>query len=195
LGDLKTITINWGGTTEEIDMEIVGFSHDTLSDDSGTASITFFSKQLLNTVRAMSSTTTNAGGWGGVNSLRSWCNTELYNALPPELKNVLKEVKKLSDGGYGSASLTSTNDKCWLASIDEMYHWNGDNTVAGQGTRYPQTTNHDSGINGKWSIKAKVDGTTNAWWLRTAATNNSNCWKIWATWNFKWSMSVWIGFS
>jgi len=175
LGDLKTITINWGNTTEDIDMEIIGFSHDDKSDGTGKAAITFFSKQLLVTNRQLSTANSNSGGWAG-SSLRSWCNSTLFNALPADLQAAIAEVKKWSDGGQNSTALVETNDKCWLASIDEVYHWNGDNTVPGQGARYPQSTVHDSGLNGKWFIKAKADGTAYAWWLRTAATNSTN-WK------------------
>ena len=132
LGDLKTISVNLGGTTETIDMEIIGFSHDDMTDGTGKAAITFFSKQLLADSRMMTGVETNAGGWAGDNYLRSWCNGELFNALPADLQAVIKEVKKLSDGGNGSSVLVETNDKCWLASIDEVYHWNGENTTAGQ---------------------------------------------------------------
>lgn len=176
LGDLKTVAINWGSSTETIDMEIIGFSHDDLPYGVRKTAITFFSKQLLAAYRTMMGTETNTGGWAKSN-LRTWCNNDLYNALPSDLRSIIKEVKKLSDGGNGSTKLVETIDKCWLASIDEVYHWNGDNTTDGQGSRYPQTLNHDSGLNGSWLVKAKPDGTTYPWWLRTASTNNGN-WKF-----------------
>lgn len=167
LGDLKTITLNWGGSTEDIDMEIIGFDHDDLSDGSGKASITFFSKQLLATYRKMASSNLNTGGWSGKYSLRSWCNDTLFYALPTDCQIVVKEITKLSDGGQNSTSLVSTNDKCWLASPMEIASSWGITTLDGQGTRYEQTKN-----DGSWAKKAKKGGSAYHWWLRSSTTND-----------------------
>ena len=177
LGDLKTITINWGDTTEDIDMEIVGFSHDDKSDGTGKAAITFFSKQLLSTNQRMSAYSYNDGGGAGGYSLRSWCNSTLFNALPADLQAAIVEVKKWSDGGQNSTVLVETNDKCWFGSCEEMIYAGGvvSPTVKGQGSRYPQSMVHASGIDGNWLKKAKVDGTLETYWLRTCKTD-SNYW-------------------
>jgi hypothetical protein len=188
LGDLKTITLNWGGTTEQIDMEIVGFSHDDLSDGTGKAAITFFSKQLLSANYNMANTNDNTSGWAGSWSRRIWCNSDLFNALPEELQAVIREVKKRSDGGQHSIALVETNDKCWFGSAEEMSYSTGaiTSTVTGQGSRYPQTKIHDSGINGSWLKKAKADGTVYNWWLRTCPTDTNK-------WGFV-SKDGWIGY-
>lgn len=177
LGDLKTITINWGDTTEDIDMEIVGFSHDDKSDGTGKAAITFFSKQLLSENRTIPNGSSNSGGWAGSSSLRSWCNSTLFNALPADLQAAIVEVKKWSDGGQNSTVLVETNDKCWFGSCEELIYAGGvvSPTVKGQGSRYPQSMVHASGIDGNWLKKAKADGTLETYWLRTCKTD-SNYW-------------------
>lgn len=175
LGDLKTITLNWAdGTSEQVDMEIIGFSHDDLSNGTGKAAITFFSKQLLSQNRQLSTVNSNSGGWAGGYSLRSWCNGTLFDALPADLQAAIVEVKKWSDGGQNSVSLVETNDKCWFGSAEELcYTVAGiEPTVTGQGSRYPQTKIHASGIDGNWMKKAKADGTLDTYWLRSCQTNS-----------------------
>lgn len=182
LGDKKTITFTIDGVTETIDLEIIGFDHDDLSDGSGKASITFFSKQLLSTYRKMNASYSNSGGWAGSYSLRSWCNTDLFNALPSDLQAVIQSVKKLSDGGQGSTSLVETNDKVWFGSMDEL-SWHNSNivTVANQGTRYELCYGTDTMTADQWRAKATNDGTVRHWWLRTACTDSAK-WAFMATW-------------
>lgn len=169
IGDLKTITLNWGSTTEDIDLEIIGFSHDDLADGTGKAAITFFSKQLLATYYKMSSTNANTGGWAGSYSLRNWCNSTLFSALPSDLQSVVREVTKLSDGGQNSTELIATNDKCWFGSVSEVSWFGGLTTLEGQGTRYEGASGSEAYA---WRTKTKADGTAYHWWTRSATTDN-----------------------
>lgn len=175
IGDLKTITLNWGSTTEDIDLEIIGFSHDDLADGTGKATITFFSKQLLATSQKMASNNANTGGWAGSYSLRNWCNSTLFAALPSDLQAVIREVTKLSDGGQNSTALVETRDKCWLASVEELSPYNIANVtiLTGQGTAY-------AGI-GAAPTRAKVGGDAISWWTRTT-TRYENKWFFIGQW-------------
>ena len=170
LGDLKTITFTIGYVEETIDMEIVGFNHDDIPYQ-GKASITFISKQLLTEYRQMYSSRNNTGGWAGSYCrLRRWCNEDLFNALPSDLRSVIRSVYKLSDGGNGSTTLVQTVDTIWLPSWSEVVHTpNNLVTLDGQGTRYEQTQ-YPVGLasSADWRVKKKSDGTAYHWWLRSA---------------------------
>jgi hypothetical protein len=171
IGDLKTITLTWAsGSTENIDLEIVDMDVDNLSDGSGKACLTFISKKVLWPPRKMTNTSMmNAGGWAGQYSLRSWCNGELYNALPSDLRSVIRSVKKLSDGGYGSTELVVTDDYVWLPSIAEIGNENHVVSVlSGQGAKYILSYGND------FKIKENSSNVPCGWWLRSTPTTGNN---------------------
>lgn len=180
LGDLKTLTFTVDGVQETVDMEIIDFDHDDLPNGNK-ATITFFSKQLLSQYKKMNNDNQNSGGWAGSYSLRSWCNVDLFNALPSDLQTVIKSVKKLSDGGQYSTSLVETTDKVWFASISEIAYDSAITTLGGQGSKYALVDQSGS----SWRIKNKSDGTAYYWWSRSATTD---------TWKWGYA-SQWGGFS
>lgn len=182
LGDLVPITLNWGSSSENIDMELIGIDHDDLGDGTGKACLTFFSKQLLKDYRYGAISSGN-GGWPSDRSLRSWCNNDLFNALPSDLQTVVKPVKKLSDNGYGSTELIETIDSVWFGSMEEVgYVVESVVTLLGQGTRYAYTLSPGEQTTDEWRTKAKADGTVHHWWLRSAITNDASKWSFMGTW-------------
>ncbi|MGN0286379.1 MAG: DUF6273 domain-containing protein [Atopobiaceae bacterium] len=120
----KDVTLTDGTKSSAI---IVGFRHDTKSDGSGKAGITFMFKDAI-AQRSMnagdaSSTGSNSGGWKQ-SQLRSWLSSDGMGLLPDDLRKGIVQVKKLtnnsdtSKGGVPSA--TATDDSLWLFSFNEI---------------------------------------------------------------------------
>ena len=130
----------------------------------------------------MNSTNTNVGGWPA-SSMRTYVNTDIYNALPTELKNGIIDTTVVSGHGYtaGEANFTST-DKLYLLSTHEVWEDVDGNTSGGidyYDTAYNNTRQLDyyAGLNVTTSsysgaIKQR-NGTNSYWWLHSARSNNT----------------------
>lgn len=168
VGSVKMLEItNDDGTTETIPMEIVAHNHDDKADGSGKASLTFIAKNVLSEARKMNDAYATAGGWSAM-SLRTWLNGDFLATLPSDLQSALTEVKKLSDGGYNNAEITTSNDKVWIPSVSEVN--SEQTTVVGQGEVYPTFTDSTS------RIRTTIDGTARAWWIRSANITSYGGW-------------------
>jgi len=133
VGDTKDLLVNG---TETMTMQIYDFNHDDKADDSGKANITFGSKDLMATSRAMNATNTNIGGWNA-SGLRTWMNGTLLSQLPTELKTAIKPVKKYTSSGNSSGStLITSNDSVFVFSEKESFGTNV-YSLAGEGSMYP----------------------------------------------------------
>lgn len=135
LGAQKDASITINGLTYTITLELVAKNFDDLAtpDDSyngGTnkAALTFVIKESLPIIEKMNigdktfegETGATAGGYGNTD-LRERLNSVYYNGLETDLKNVIKEVIKISDKGYVSnPGLRETNDFIWLLSATEL---------------------------------------------------------------------------
>lgn len=177
IGDQKEVELTWSnGTTEKVIYEIADFDHDDLADGSGKAAITWTTRNLLNTSKTMNSsqkthndtTAYNAGGWT-LSDLRVYCNGDVFNAFPDNIKSAIKEVTKISDGGQVDKTLKSTADKIWIPSYEEVGLSGSSYNVNGQGTKYPLFTDTNS-------RKRANFGTVSYryWWLRSTYTSGSN---------------------
>lgn len=164
VGDTKEITVNG----ETLTMEIIGFNHDDLTDG-GKASITFATKHLMTSTRAMNLNNSNAGGWTG-SAMYTWLTTTCYKGLPSDLKNYIKLVKKKTSAGLSDGTIKTNNMKMFLLSEVEV---NGGKThsFSGEGDRYPRFTTQAS------RVKKLSNGTSNAvisWWLRSPYKNGDS---------------------
>ncbi|MBR2998151.1 MAG: hypothetical protein IKF37_03625, partial [Bacilli bacterium] len=83
------------------------------------------------TTNVMNSTNTNVGGWPA-SAMRTYVNTDIYNALPTELKNGIIDITVVSGHGStaGEANFTST-DKLYLLSTHEVWEDVDGNTSSG----------------------------------------------------------------
>ena len=160
------------------DICIVGTAVDTtnglkisrLNTDHPKATLTFVAQNLLSEPRSMHNYQTNIGGWSEM-QLRQYLNSDFLTTLPSELQTAIAEVKKISDTGYIdglSGSLTSSNDKIWILSADEIGVTSDSyNIVHGQGDVYPRFTDGES------RMFSTVDGQRGSYWLRTSNYSNN----------------------
>ncbi len=121
----------------------------------------------------INSTITNVGSWRDC-ARRTWCNNIYFNSLPENIRNLIKEVKKLTSAGSNSSTIVTTNDKIFLASDIEILG-TCTYTFSGEGTQYQYYKN--SSVN---RIKLPTWDTrdTNIYLTRSPVKGNSAHWCI-----------------
>ncbi len=129
--------------------------------------------------------------------MRDYVNTDIYNALPTELKNGITDTTVVSGHGStaGETNFTST-DKLYLLSTHEVFEDVDGNTSSGidrYDTAYANTRQLDyyKGLNvttSSYSGAIKQNNGSNArWWLRSArSTNSYNVYYVnnYGTWDY-----------
>ena len=175
------------GSTKEVDMGTLG-THTLRIANTSTptgCSTTGFSQTACGfvlefadiiTTHGMNSTSTNVGGWPA-SSMRTYVNTDIYNALPTELKNGIIDTTVVSGHGStsGETNFTST-DKLYLLSRREVWNSTGSYDTAQGQTRQ---LDYYAGLNittSSYSGASKqLDGSSSRWWLRSAHSNYAYC--------------------
>lgn len=158
IGDTKNVTI--GSATYVV--EIVSFSHDDRADGSGKVGLTFGLKDCLNTTYQMNSSNTNSGGWGGC-ALRATLRGDIWNQLPSDLRDVIKEVTKKTSAGGASEIINSISDTLFLFAEKEIFG-SKQYSVDGEGTQYARFTASNTRIK-------KLNGSATHWWLRSPGSS------------------------
>ena len=157
LGDTKTFTTSDGNT---IVMQIVAFNLDIKSDGTGTAGITWISRDVI-AEHTMNPTNTNNGGWES-SELRMWIQNDFYLTLPLELRENIVMVQK---SYYDRTTRTTLrcNDLTWIPSYREM---TGNSSHETFGVEYTSFfIDESSRIKYKYSFGGKWNA---SWWLRSA---------------------------
>lgn len=116
VGDSKMMTID--GTDYQID--IIGKNHDTYSDGSGKAPLTFQLHDCYGESKAMNSSNTNNGGWASC-AMRSTHLPAILALMPTEVQSGIREVNKLTSAGSQSSTINTTADKLFLLSEIEIF--------------------------------------------------------------------------
>ena len=130
VGDQKAMTIN--GTDYLIDS--IGKNHDTYSDGSGTAPLTFQTHDCYATKYAMNSSNTNSGGWTS-SVMRRTRLPSILALMPSEVQNGIKEVNELTSAGRQSSTIHTTSDKLFLLSEIEVFG-SVTQSKSGEGSQY-----------------------------------------------------------
>lgn len=119
LGDTKDVTLSGIGT---MTLQIADFDHDYLSGTTtaNKAAVTFLCKNLLYKTYQMNSSDTNNGGFPS-SSLCSTLNGSIYNALPSDLKAVIKTAYKWYGTGNNTTNGKWSGHKLWLPLTFEMF--------------------------------------------------------------------------
>ena len=124
----------------------------------------------------MNSTSTNVGGWP-VSSMRTYLNSDIYNALPADLQSIIMDMKVVSGHGKNdSANFTST-DKLYLLSTAEVWAQGTSNTINNDtGRDSTRQLDYYTGVTTNSYSKAikQLNGSNTYWWLRAAPSTNCN---------------------
>ena len=119
----------------------------------------------------------NRGGWK-YSEMRNYINTDIYRALPEELKTYIIDTTVVSGHGSLDPDNFTTTDKLYLFSTKEVWGKDGTSNVINSDSAEAETRQLDyykaKGVttaSGTYSpaIKKNLSGSANiAWWLRSA---------------------------
>ena len=181
------------GDEKEIDMGTFGTHTIRIANASNPSecSTTGFSQTACGVVlefsdvigtHVMNSTAMNAGGWS-TSGMRTYVNSDIYNALPTALKNAVIDTTVVSghSGNTGENNFTTT-DKLYLLSTHEVWLDTDGNPNIGldhydTGYNYTRQLDYyasfgDTAANEAAAIKKDGD-TASYWWLRAALSINT----------------------
>lgn len=182
LGVLQRVVLSYSdGTSEEVDMELVGYDTDATSDGK-TAGMTFMSKNVLKTTHEMSdSQLLNNAGWDK-SEMRKYLMNTILPSIPSDIRNVIVPVvKKTSSGGSNTENvkIVESVDSIWVPSLIELmdtdnYSNSGlsmPRIYQEEGSTYEQykTTESYEETNEK-RIKTNTSGKATRYWTRTPVT-------------------------
>ena len=131
------------------------------------------------------------GGWE-YSEMRTYVNSDIYNALPTTLKNGIINTRVVSGHGSNDTTNFTTVDKLYLLSTHEV--WEDDDGNTSDGIDYYDTgynitrqldyysnlgitmgawNNSTSSYDGNYTGAIKKEGTSSSWWwLRSARSYN-----------------------
>lgn len=159
VGDVKTMMIG----ENEVEIMIIGKNHDIYADGSGTAPLTFMTKQIIGLAK-INTEATNASGWNG-SEMYTYLNTDVFAMLDADVQAVIKPVVKTTTKGDKSYETETSNDKLFLLSQAEAFATT-DNPYNMEGTQYNYFANGDS------RALCEIVGYPQLWWLRSPLVTN-----------------------
>lgn len=166
------------GTTANV--RIIGFNHDSASDGSGRAGITFMFADGIGSA-AINDDGTSAGGWSS-SYATYYVGVELWNNIPEDVTSKIVEVTKSSNTG-AEGSITETGDVMWLpsyievmGSVDPEFEAAA-STLQQEGSQYQLFRDASVSTSENNSVLVMHDGSqASAWWLRSADVSGENLW-------------------
>ena len=179
IGDTKTIDMGTYGTHT---LRVANTSTPSECSTSGfSQSACGFVLEFVDiiTTHKMNNSITSKGGWPA-SKMYTFVNTDIYNALPSELRNVIIDTATVSGHGStnGETNFTST-DKLYLLSTAEVWAQGSSSTIstdsARNNTRQLDYYNNlgTSTSNYSGAIKKK-EASAAIWWLRSAGSGDNN---------------------
>lgn len=160
-------------THESITLEACGFRKYYLSDNtSKRCSFSLLASHLLGRTKGWNTSNTNAGGWAN-SSLNRSLNERLYNAMPTQIKALLKKVIVYSSIGQMSSELSSSDCYITIPALIEVDPTQTSEPYNSEGTSISYLSTNDS------RKRAFDGGDYNAYWLRTPNVGYANyIWRV-----------------
>lgn len=131
------------------------------------------------TNRNMNSTKTNDGGWPA-SAMYTYVNTDLYNILPTDLKNVIIDTTVVSGHGSSNDNNLTSIDKLYLLAPSEIYSDWSSNGIYDSARDTTRQLDFYFKKNVSISLNTQSASKYNDyWWLRTAhSKNNINFFRV-----------------
>ena len=169
LGTLGTHTIRLANNTAPSSCNNSGFSQ------TACGYVFEFADVISN--HNFNSTSTNVGGWPA-SEMRTYLNTDIYNALPSSLRNVISNTTVVSGHGTtsGETNFTSTDKLYLLTSVEIRGTPGSADTLTTSGTRqldYYKDVANVTASSYSGAIKYN-GGTAKSWWLRSASSSTTD---------------------
>lgn len=109
-----------GWTHEKITLGVSGFYRYPVYDDrSKETMVSLVASHLLDRQMVYNTTNTNAGGWASSN-LNKFLNTRFYNAIPVQIRVLLKKMCVLSTVGQASSSVSESGCYVTIPSVYDV---------------------------------------------------------------------------
>ena len=160
-------------THESITLEACGFRKYYLSDNtSKRCSFSLLASHLLGRTKKWNSTNSNAGGWAD-SALNNALNTRLYNAMPTQIRELLKKVIVYSSIGQMSTELSSSGCYITIPALIEVDPTQTSEPYNSEGTSISYLSTNTS------RRRAFDGGDYNAYWLRSPNAGYANyIWRV-----------------
>ena len=160
-------------THESITLEACGFRKYYLSDNtSKRCSFSLLASHLLGRAKRWNATNTNAGGWAK-SELNNSLNNRLYNAMPTQIRALLKKVIVYSSIGQMSSELSSSDCYITIPALIEVDPTQTSEPYNSEGISISYLTNNTS------RKRAFDGGDYSAYWLRTPNVGYANyIWRV-----------------
>ena len=160
-------------THESITLEACGFRKYYLSDNtSKRCSFSLLASHLLGRTKKWNMSNSNAGGWAN-SSLNYSLNTRLYNAMPTQIREMLKKVIVYSSIGQMSPELSSYNCYITIPALIEVDPTQTSEPYNSEGTSISYLSTNDS------RKRAFDGGDYAAYWLRSPNVGYANyIWRV-----------------
>lgn len=160
-------------THESIALEACGFRKYYLSDNtSKRCSFSLLASHLLGRTKRWNASNVNTGGWAS-SDLNLALNTRLYNAMPNQIKALLKKVIVYSSIGQMSTELSSSNCYITIPALIEVDPTQTSEPYNSEGTSISYLSNNAS------RKRAFDGGDYAAYWLRSPNVGYANyIWRV-----------------
>ena len=158
---------------EKITLEACGFRKYYLSDNSTKrCSFSMLAANLLSCVGTWASTNSNSGGWKN-SSLNTMLNSRLYEALPRQIRAIIKQVKIPSSIGNKSTEVETSDCFITVPAVIEVDPTMTTEPYINEGSSISYMTNNTS------RMRAYSDGTYDRYWLRSPnVTSDSYVYRV-----------------
>ena len=115
----------------------------------------------------------NKGGWE-YSEAREYLNSDIYNLLPYQLRDVIINTTVVSGHGSSDTDNFTTTDKLYLLSRKEVWNYTGYNDTAQGVTRQLDYYNQKGVTPTNYANAIKQNnGSYSLWWLRTSDIDNN----------------------
>lgn len=148
-------------THEKVTFEMCGFKRYYLSDNSSKrCSMSFLASHLLSRDMLLNDSSSNSGGWASC-KLNNRLNSRLYNAIPLQWKQLIKQVQIASSIGDKSTEISTSDCYITIPSVIEVEPSMTTEPYVYEGTSIPYLTTNPT------RICSYEDGTAGSYWLRS----------------------------
>lgn len=160
-------------THESIALEVCGFRKYYLSDNtSKRCSFSLLASHLLGRTKKWNTSNINDGGWAS-SALNTSLNTRLYNAMPTQIRELLKKVIVYSSIGQMSTELSSSDCYITIPALIEVDPTQTSEPYNSEGTSISYLSTNDT------RKRAFDGGDYSAYWLRTPNVGYANyIWRV-----------------
>ena len=160
-------------THESITLEACGFNSYYLSDNpDGMCNFSMLASHLLERTRTWNDSNTNVGGWAE-SKLNAYLNSRFYEAIPTQIKLLLKQVRIGSSVGNKSNDITWSDCYVAIPSVKEVDSTRNQEPYNSEGLSISYLTTADT------RKRSMPNGDYEKYWLRSPSTSFANyIWRV-----------------